>query len=140
MNNRIKEILCNSIIHIDIGKRRFSGDEDEYEKHLRAFARDRDYGAIVSSLGSGEYYKAERYAQRLKIKSYNLGMVRLAKHCESLSQAIRAGKGAPGFQEEMNDLAAVYGIMKDCIGKAFAEEKVKTAKPESTEENNIKNT
>lgn len=140
MNNRIKEILCNSIIHIDIGKRRFSGDEDAYEKHLRAFARDRDYNAIVSSINSGEYYKAERYAQRLKIKSYNLGMVRLAKYCESLSQAIQTGKGAPAFQEEMRDLTAVYGIMKECIGKAFAEEKVKPAKPEATEENNTKNT
>ncbi len=62
---------------------------------------------------------AERYSQRLKIKSYNLGMVRLAKKCDMLCLAITTGKGAPDFTEAINDVSAVYGMMKDCIGRAF---------------------
>ncbi|MEA4869027.1 MAG: hypothetical protein VB062_00160 [Christensenella sp.] len=126
MNNRVKEILCNSIIHIDIGKRRCAGDEDVYEKNLRRFAGDLDYSAIVSSIQTGDYYKAGLLAQRLKIKAYNLGMVRLAKSCDALSQSIQAGKGAPGFESDMRDLTVVYGIMRECIDRAFAEE---TEKP-----------
>jgi hypothetical protein len=62
---------------------------------------------------------AERYSQRLKIKSYNLGMVRLAKKCDVLSLAILSGKGAPDFTESINDVTAVYGMMMDCIDRAF---------------------
>ena len=62
---------------------------------------------------------AERYSQRLKIKSYNLGMVRLAKKCDMLCLAITTGKGTPDFTEAINDVSAVYGMMKDCIARAF---------------------
>ena len=128
MNNRVKEILCNSIIHIDIGKRRYAGDEDVYEKNLRRFAGDLDFAAIESSLKAGDYYKAELLSQRLKLKSYNLGMIRLAKSCEALSLSIQSGKGAPGFETEMRDVTVVYGIMRECIDKAFTEEAQKPPK------------
>ena len=128
MNNRVKEILCNSIIHIDIGLRRCAGDEDAYEKSLRRFAGDLDFAAIESSLKAGDYLKADLLAQRLRIKAYNLGMVRLAKSCDALSQSIKIGKGAPGFDNEIRDLGVVYGIMRECIDRAFAEEVEKPAK------------
>ncbi|HRX58913.1 MAG TPA: hypothetical protein P5075_09085 [Eubacteriales bacterium] len=119
MNNPTKVVLCNSMIHIDIGIRRFSGDEDLYEKHLKRFLNDRYFGAIKASLGSGNYLQAERFSQKLKVKSYHLGMVRLAKCCDALCTAIRLGKGTPDFPEEMRELAIVYGMMQDCIQKAF---------------------
>lgn len=62
---------------------------------------------------------AEQYSNRLKIKSYNLGMVRLAKMCDELCLAILSGKGAPSFTEQVNDVKTVYGIMRDCIDRAF---------------------
>jgi hypothetical protein len=120
MDNSVKVILCNSIIHIDIGKRRFSGDEDLYEVYLRAFSRDKAYQSLLFALRQFDIYHANRYAQRLKIKSYNLGMVRLAKSCDTLSLALQSGKGAPLFTDEMNDLTTVYTLMRECIGKAFA--------------------
>jgi hypothetical protein len=128
MNNKVKEILCNSIIHIDIGKRRCAGDEDLYEKNLRQFAGDLDYNAIVTALKAGDYYLAERFAQRLKLKSYNLGMVRLSKSCDALCLSIQAGRGAPEFQTEMRDVTVVYGIMRECIDKAFSDAEAKPAK------------
>ncbi len=112
-------ILCDSIIHIDIGKRRNSDDEDIYEEKLRLFANDQEYDAIVSALHNWDYVIAERFSQRLKIKSYNLGMIRLAKKCNTLCLAIMSGKGAPDFTEEINDVTAVYGMMRDCINRAF---------------------
>jgi HPt (histidine-containing phosphotransfer) domain-containing protein len=126
MNNRIKEILCNSIIHIDIGKRRNDGDEDLYEKNLRAFASDKSYGSIVSALQNMDFSMADRFSQRLKIKAYNLGMVRLAKYCDTLCLAIQSGRGAPAFTEEMRDVTTVYKIMMDCITRAFMEPSEKT--------------
>ncbi|MEA4939237.1 MAG: hypothetical protein VB091_06595 [Christensenella sp.] len=36
-----------------------------------------------------------------------------------LCLAITTGKGAPDFTEAINDVSAVYGMMKDCIGRAF---------------------
>ncbi len=133
MNNRIKEILCNSVIHIDIGKRRNAGDEDIYEKNLRAFTRDQEYGSIVTALQKSDFYAAERYSQRLKIKSYNLGMVRLAKYCDALCIAMQSGKGAPDYVQEMNDVTTVYGMMKECVVKAFSDTVKSPAKnrPES---------
>lgn len=127
IDNSVKVILCNSIIHIDIGKRRNSDDEDVYESQLRLFASDRDYGAIVAALEKRDYVRAGRYSQRLKIKSYNLGMVRLAKKCDTLCLAILSGKGAPDFKESMTDVTAVYGMMQECIERAFGE---KTEKPD----------
>jgi len=122
MNNPTKVVLCNSMIHIDIGKRRFSGDEDLYEKHLKRFLSDKYFCAINAALAKGSYSLAERYSQKLKVKSYHLGMVRLAKCCDSLCSAIRLGKGSPDFQEEMHELSTVYSMMKDCIHKAFFED------------------
>jgi hypothetical protein len=111
--------LCNSIIHIDIGIRRNADDEDVYEKRLRAFANDKEYGSLIAALKNRDYVTAERYSQRLKIKSYNLGMIRLAKKCDMLCLAILSGKGAPDFAEAINDVTAVYGMMMDCIDRAF---------------------
>lgn len=111
--------MCNSIIHIDIGKRRNSDDEDVYEKMLRLFASDKEYGSLLAALKNRDYMLAERYSQRLKIKSYNLGMVRLAKKCDMLCLTITTGKGAPDFTEAINDVTAVYGMMMECIGHAF---------------------
>ena len=54
----MKVILCNSIIHIDIGKRRNSNDEDVYEIRLRSFANDQDYDSILSALGRRDYISA----------------------------------------------------------------------------------
>ena len=122
MNNSVKVILCNSIIHIDIGKHRFFGDEDLYEVYLRAFSRDKSYTSLVFALRQLDYFNTDRYAQRLKIKSYNLGMVRLAKSCDTLSLALQSGKGAPLFTDEMNDLTTVYTLMRECIDKAFAQD------------------
>ena len=117
----MKVILCNSIIHIDIGKRRNSNDEDVYEIRLRSFANDEDYDSIRSALSRRDYVSAEQSSNRLKIKSYNLGMVRLAKKCDELRLAILSGKDAPNFAEQMNDVTVVYGIMRDCINRAFFE-------------------
>ena len=128
MDNRVKEILCNSVIHIDIGKRRSAGDEDLYEKNLRAFVNDHDYGSIVSALQNSNFYLAERYSQRLKIKSYNLGMVRLAKYCDTLCVAMQSGRGAPDYTEEMKDVTTLYGMMKECVGRAFLETSARTEK------------
>ena len=114
--------MCNSIIHIDIGKRRNSDDEDVYEKRQRLFASDKEYGSLLAALKNRDYMLAERYSQRLKIKSYNLGMVRLAKKCDILCHAIVNGKGAPEFTESINDVTAVYGMMMDCIDRAFRAE------------------
>lgn len=122
MDNSVKVILCNSIIHIDIGKRRFSDDEDLYETHLRAFSRDKSYTSLLKALRQSDLFQANRYAQLLKIKSYNLGMVRLAKSCDTLSLALQSGKGAPAFTDEINDVTVVYKLMKECIGKAFFQE------------------
>ena len=74
---------------------------------------------MLGALKNRDYVLAERYSQRLKIKSYNLGMVRLAKKCDLLCQAIATGKGAPDFTEAINDVTAVYGMMMECIGHAF---------------------
>lgn len=115
-------ILCDSIIHIDIGKRKNSDDENVYEEKLRLFANDKEYVSIVSALHKWDYVLAERFSQRLKIKSYNLGMVRLAKTCNTLCLAIMSGKGSPDFKEEINDVTLVYGMMRDCIDRAFGEE------------------
>lgn len=92
------------------------------------FANDREYDSIVSALHDWDYVIAERCSQRLKIKSYNLGMVRLAKRCNTLCLAIISGKGAPDFTEEINDVTAVYGMMKDCIERAFGEKSGKPVK------------
>ncbi|MEA4914476.1 MAG: hypothetical protein VB061_07895 [Christensenella sp.] len=35
--------------------------------------------------------------------------------------AIKSGKGAPDFTEAFNDVKAVYGMMRDCIDRAFIE-------------------
>ncbi len=94
-------------------------DEDIYEKKLRLFADDHEFDAILSALNRRDYIRAERCSNRLKIKSYNLGMVRLAKKCDELRLAILSGKDAPFFTEQMKDLTAVYGIMRDCIDQAF---------------------
>jgi nitroreductase len=110
------------MIHIDIGKRRFSGNEELYEKHLRRFLSDAHYAAIAGALGKGSFAKAAGYARRLKLKSYNLGMIRLAKACDALCIAIQQGKGEPDFQEEMREVAIVYDMMKECIQKAFSEQ------------------
>ena len=112
-------ILCDSIIHIDIGKRRNSDDEDIYEEKLRLFANDQEYASIIAALKNRDYVMAERFSQRLKIKSYNLGMVRLAKKCDILCHAILNRKGAPEFTESINDVTVVYGMMMDCIDQAF---------------------
>ncbi len=121
MNNAIKVILCNSMIHIDIGKRRFSGNEDLYEKHLRRFPDDKYYGAILTALKNRDFSKAARYAHKLKVKAYNMGMVRLAIGCDSLCTAIQQGKGGPDFAEEIREVTIVYDMMNECIQKAFAE-------------------
>jgi hypothetical protein len=67
MNNTIKVVLCNSLIHIDIGKRRFSGNEELYEKHLKHFLNDTYYASVEAALKDGDYSKAIRSLQRLKI-------------------------------------------------------------------------
>ena len=128
IDNRIKVILCDSIIHIDIGKRRNLDSEDVYEEKLRLFANDQEYDSIVSALHNWDYVVAERFSQRLKIKSYNLGMVRLAKMCNTLCLAIMTGKGAPDLTEEINDVTLVYGMMRECIDRAFGEEVGKPVK------------
>lgn len=114
--------MCNSIIHIDIGKRRNSNDEDVYEIQLRSFAEDQEYDSILSALSRRDYILAEQCSNRLKIKSYNLGMIRLAKKCDDLRLAILSGKDAPNFAEQVNDLTVVYGIMRECIDHAFFEQ------------------
>jgi len=107
---------------------RYDDDEDVYEEKLRLFANDQEYDSIVAALHNWDYVIAERFSQRLKIKSYNLGMVRLAKRCNTLCLAKMSGKGAPDFTEEINDVTTVYGMMKDCIERAFGEEAGKPVK------------
>lgn len=119
MDNKIEVTLCNYVIHIDIGKRRNTDDEDVYEKKLRIFAKDRLYNSIMVALNCHDYIMAEQFSNRLRIKSYNLGMVRLAKQCAELCLAIQSGKGAPLFAEEVNDVTSVYGTMQDCIERAL---------------------
>ncbi len=131
INNKIKVILCNSIIHIDIGKRRCAGDEDKYEKHLRAFVRDREYDSIVSALNDGNYIAAGHFSQRLRNKSYNLGMVRLAKYCDVMCLAMQTGGNAPDYAQAMRDVTMVYGTMKDCINRAFSLEEDNSVKERS---------
>jgi hypothetical protein len=116
------------MIHIDIGKRRHSDDEDAYEKKLRVFADDREYDAIVAALNQRDYTLAEKRLNRLKIKSYNLGMVRLAKNCDELRLAILSGKDASFVADLLKDVTTVYGIMRECIDRAFHTEGAKTAK------------
>jgi len=124
----VKVILCNSIIHIDIGKRRNANDEDVYEERLRAFIHDRDYDRIIAAIERRDFLRAERVAQRLKIKAYNLGMVRLAKNCDTLCLAIQDGKGAPEFSDAINDVTVVYEIMRDCLDRAFSPKAEKPTK------------
>lgn len=119
MDNRVKVILCNSVIHIDIGKQRNSDDEDAYEKRLRSFAKDRLYDSIVMALNNRDYFMAEQFSNRLLIKSYNLGMVRLANRCDELRIAMLNGKGSPLFSDEISNVTAVYRSMRDCINRAF---------------------
>lgn len=123
MNNAIKEILCDSIIHIDIGIRRFAGNEDLYEKNLRQFPNDTLYASMMSAMKAGSIREAEGAAQQLKQKAYNLGMVRLAKSCDALCEAIRQGKGLPDFPDEVNEVSAVYNVMNRCLAKAFPPER-----------------
>ncbi|MEN6339042.1 MAG: hypothetical protein ABFD03_02825 [Clostridiaceae bacterium] len=121
MTNALKEVLCNSLIHIDIGIKRFSGNEELYEKSLRQFLRNPYYAAILAGLKSGDVRGAERASQDLKALSYNLGMVRLAKCCDELCSAIREGKGLPDFAAQADEVSAVYGVMERCMKKAFPE-------------------
>ncbi len=121
MNNATKEILCDGIIHIDIGIRRFNGNEDLYESYLRQFPKDTSCETIAAALKAGDVRGAESASQALKVKSYNLGMVRLAKSCDALCLAIKQGKGLPDFADVMNEVSVVFNVMKRCIIKAFPE-------------------
>lgn len=121
MNNAIKVILCNSMIHIDIGKRRFSGSEDLYEKNLKEFLSDTYYASITTALKDGNFLEVMYNSQKLKVKAFNLGMVRLTIACDSLCTAIQQGKAELNFPEEMREISIVYDMMRECIQKAFAD-------------------
>ena len=103
-------------------------DEDAYERRLRLFANDREYDAIVAALNNRDPILAEKRLNRLKIKSYNLGMVRLAKNCDELRLAILSGKDATTIAELLRDVTTVYGLMQDCMDRAFPMEGAKAVK------------
>lgn len=72
--------------------RRFMGNENMYLKFLKKFPGDQNYQNLGTSLESGEYEEAFRYAHTLKGVAANLGLTPVQTAVSGLVEELRNKK------------------------------------------------
>lgn len=77
---------------IDGALERFMNNDTMYEKYLRKFFDDKNYGLLVNAIAEGNKKDALSASHTLKGTSANLSFTGLYKICSAQVDAIRAGE------------------------------------------------
>lgn len=120
MDDSFKKRLVECGADVETTLNRFMGNEALYEKFLKKFLGNSNYGALEESIQAQNYEEAFKCAHTLKGVSANLGLDPISRASSDLTEEVRGKAGGEidreRVQEIWRELQEAYRIFEELLG------------------------